>query len=217
LNINFGFKDTINSLTSSAPSITRGTQRHCCLGLASRKDIAPILEVKQLRNTQAQNRRQIASAESRGGKQIGRRRARALMSESTLSIRRKPTRFLRYRQSNDGFKIPFFATSARGKPDEKASDRRRRNGRADSASERSGHRSATADEGLQYAGKRHDRRRPKAVHEFLPQRTSRRNERASLHQGETVREFLHRPRQGLPQMKAASGRENLTPHGLSGM
>jgi len=78
LNINFGFKDTINSLTSSAPSITRGTQRHCCLGLASRKDIAPILEVKQLRNTQAQNRRQIASAESRGGKQIGRRRARCL-------------------------------------------------------------------------------------------------------------------------------------------
>jgi hypothetical protein len=140
-----------------------------------------------------------------------------LMSASTLSIRRKPTRFLRYRQPNDGFKIPFFATSARGKPDEKASDRRRRNGRADSASERSGHRSATANEGLQYAGKRHDRRRPKAVHEFLPQRTSRRNERASLHQGETVREFLHRPRQGLPQMKAASGRENPTPHGLSGM
>jgi hypothetical protein len=85
LNINFGFKDTTNSLTSSAPLSREELSDtdsplgvHCCLGLASRKDVAPILEVKQLRNTQAQNRRQIASAESRGGKQIGRRRARCL-------------------------------------------------------------------------------------------------------------------------------------------
>ena len=43
--------------------------------------------------------------------------------------------------------------------------------------------------GLQHAGKRDERQRPQAVHEFLPKRTQRRNERTPLHQGEGVRQF----------------------------
>jgi len=51
---------------------------------------------------------------------------------------------------------------------------------------------AAKNEGLQHAGKRHERRCSQAVHEFLPKRWRGRDERAALHQGKAVRQFLHR-------------------------
>lgn len=75
--------------------------------------------------------------------------------------------------------------------------RRRHDGFASDASERPGYFSTAANEGLQYAGKRYARRRPQAVYEFMPQRIGSRNERAALHEGKAVRQFLYRHGQGL--------------------
>jgi hypothetical protein len=41
-----------------------------------------------------------------------------------------------------------------------------------------------------------------ALSTSLPKRRRGRNQRAALHQGEAVRQFLHRAEQGLPQIEA---------------
>ena len=59
------------------------------------------------------------------------------------------------------------------------------------------HLSATANEGLQHTGERDERRCSEAVYEHLLERWRGGNERAALHQGKAVRQFLHRHGQGL--------------------
>jgi hypothetical protein len=44
---------------------------------------------------------------------------------------------------------------------------------------------------------------PQAVYEHLPKRWRGRTERAALHKGKAVRQFLHRHGQGLPQVGSA--------------
>ena len=62
--------------------------------------------------------------------------------------------------------------------------------------------STAADEGLQHPGERHGWRCSKDLHEFMPERRDCRDERASLHQRQAVRQFLHRDGQGLPEIKS---------------
>lgn len=119
------------------------------------------------------------------------------LSESAISIRHKPLGFCGIAKPTMGLKSRSFATPARGEPDEKVSDRRRYDRRADSTNERPTHLSTATNERLQHSGKRHERRRPQTVHEFVPKRGRRRNQGTALHKREAVRQFLHRPRQGL--------------------
>jgi class 3 adenylate cyclase len=59
------------------------------------------------------------------------------------------------------------------------------------------------NEGLQHASERDERRCPQAVYEHPPKRWRGRTERAALHKGKAVRQFLHRHGQGLPQVGSA--------------
>jgi hypothetical protein len=93
-----------------------------------------------------------------------------------------------------------FSGSLRRKTDEDESYRRCGLGSAWDARQRPTQPPTAANEGLQHASERYDRRRPEAVYEFLSERRFRRDQRAALHQRQALRQLLHRHGQGMSQI-----------------